>query len=98
MEAHQRHNEYYVSLGRRLKRKSEDFRKTVNLNSTLKQSPIQDSGNLILSMMTVFGYSFKKLTQFLDKRAYKMKLIHPNKILARGVNKKVIEVLQKKEG
>lgn len=68
-------NDYYVSLGERLKRKSEEFRHTVDLNAS--DDKISQEASLEM------------------KRAYKMKLIHPNQIVARGENKSVMEVLQK---
>jgi len=70
-------NQYYVSLGYRLKMKSEEFRHTVHLNSGLSGSKVVDEEG--------------------SKRAFKMKLIHPKQIVARGQNQKVIEVLQHKE-
>jgi hypothetical protein len=73
-------NNYYVSLGRRLKIKSEEYRNTVSLNA--KRDPID---------LLTKGPSVESI------REYKMKLIYPNKIEARGVNKKVFEVLQRKE-
>ena len=75
-ESQEHNNDYYVTLGKRLKRKAEEFKNTVHLNST--NSPLGNDEN--------------------SKRAFKMKLIHPKMIIARGKNKDVLEALGQKEG
>lgn len=79
-QAYYTNNNYYVSLGRRLKQKSEELRNTVSLNTKHDSSEMYDKEPNSESI-----------------KAFKMKLIYPNKIVARGANKSVLEVMQHKE-